>query len=167
MSVLDRFYGGRVVEDATTLYRKVQGEFVPVAVASEDFCTFPEGCHLVVCDPRKSEARKFNIDPEFAPLVAAGQWCEDVIAKAISKASMKKPTTVPVTQEQADAWMAFQKAMGESIYSIQAPSAMDCAEAGVKQLVVEAQRLMQHESVRRAYDHFMLMCQLVKENETK
>jgi hypothetical protein len=29
----------------------------------------------------------------------------------------------------------------------------------------EADKLMQHESVRKAYDHFMLMCQLVKEKD--
>jgi len=29
----------------------------------------------------------------------------------------------------------------------------------------EADKLMQHESVRKAYDHFVLMCQLVKEKD--
>jgi hypothetical protein len=29
----------------------------------------------------------------------------------------------------------------------------------------EADKLMQHESVRKAYDHFMLMCKLTKEEQ--
>jgi len=32
-------------------------------------------------------------------------------------------------------------------------------------MMVEADKLMSHESVRKAYDHFMLMCKLVKEKE--
>ena len=32
-------------------------------------------------------------------------------------------------------------------------------------MIDEADKLMEHESVRKAYDHFQLMCTLVKENE--
>jgi hypothetical protein len=42
-------------------------------------------------------------------------------------------------------------------------SARDAAEAGVKAMQEEADRLMQHESVRRAYEQFQLVCKLVSE----
>jgi hypothetical protein len=43
-------------------------------------------------------------------------------------------------------------------------SARDAAEAGVKAMQAEADKLMKHESVRKAYDHFMLMCKLTKQD---
>jgi len=39
----------------------------------------------------------------------------------------------------------------------------DCAEAGVKAMQEEADKLMQHESVRKAYELFQLMCELTKD----
>lgn len=157
--------GGVPIERTTTLYRKVLDEFIPVSEYSDEFShSFPEGCHVVVCRPGLS-SRKYNIDPDLAPLIAAGRYCEDEISMAIVKASEQQPTRKPVTQKQADAWRAFQKAMGDERYAVQIPSARECAEAGVKALVEEAEKLLQHEAVRNAYDHFMLMCQLVKEKK--
>jgi hypothetical protein len=39
------------------------------------------------------------------------------------------------------------------------------AEAGVKALQQEADKLMKHESVKNAYEQFLLVCQLTKEKE--
>ena len=39
----------------------------------------------------------------------------------------------------------------------------DCAEAGISAMQVEADKLMKHESVRKAYEHFLLMCELTKD----
>jgi hypothetical protein len=44
-------------------------------------------------------------------------------------------------------------------------SARDAAEAGVKAMQEEADKLMKHDGVRKAYDHFMLMCELTKETK--
>jgi hypothetical protein len=44
-------------------------------------------------------------------------------------------------------------------------SARDAAEAGVKAMQQEADKFLKHESVRKSYEHFLLMCQLVKEQE--
>jgi hypothetical protein len=41
----------------------------------------------------------------------------------------------------------------------------DCAEAGVKAMQEEANKLMKHEGVRKAYEHFLLMCELTKEKQ--
>lgn len=150
------------IERTTTLYRKVLDEFVPVSEYSEEFShSFKEGCHLVVIRPG-SHSRKYNVDPEFAPLIAAGRFCEDEIAMSIVKASEARPTRSPVTQEQADAWRAFQAAMGGH-YMIEYASARECAEVGLQALIEEADKLMKHEAVRKAYEQFMLVCQLVKE----
>jgi hypothetical protein len=39
----------------------------------------------------------------------------------------------------------------------------DCAEAGLKAMQDEAEKLLKNDGVRKAYDHFMLMCELAKE----
>jgi hypothetical protein len=41
-------------------------------------------------------------------------------------------------------------------------SARDIAEAGIKAQIEEATKLMEHPSVKRAYEHFMLVCKLVQ-----
>lgn len=157
--------GGVPIERTTTLYRKVQDEFIAVSEYSDEFShSFPEGAHVIVCRPG-FQTRKYNVDPDFIPLIAAGRYCEDQIALALVKASEQQPTRAPVTEEQAEAWRHFQKVMGDERYSVMIPAARDCAEAGVKALIEEADKLLQHEAVRKAYDHFMLMCQLVKEKK--
>jgi hypothetical protein len=50
---------------------------------------------------------------------------------------------------------------------VEIPSAREIAEEGIKAMTLEAEKLLEHESVRKAYDHFMLMCQLVKENNAQ
>ena len=42
-------------------------------------------------------------------------------------------------------------------------SVHDCAEAGIKAMQEEADKLMKNESVKRAYEQFQLMCELTKE----
>jgi len=44
-------------------------------------------------------------------------------------------------------------------------SIRDHAEAAVKAMQEEADKLMQHEGVRRAYEQFQLMCELTRTKE--
>ncbi len=48
--------------------------------------------------------------------------------------------------------------------TLQINSTRDIAEAGLKALEEEADKLMKHESVKRAYEQFLLVCELTKEN---
>jgi hypothetical protein len=57
------------------------------------------------------------------------------------------------------------EAFGDDICTLQGLSIHDCAEAGVKAMQDEADKLLQNESVRRAYDHFMLMCELARDHK--
>jgi hypothetical protein len=146
-------------------YEKVGRRYVPVSEYDSEFLdAFPKGNHLVMCYPG-GVSRRFRIDPALAPMIAAGRYAEDAICRAISKASELRPQRTPLTPEQKSAWEALSKAFGDEITTLQGLSIHDCAEAGIKAMQTEADKLMQHESVRKAYDHFMLMCELVKENE--
>jgi hypothetical protein len=146
-------------------YEKVGRRYVPVAEYDNTFMdSFPKGDHLVMCYPGGS-SRRFNINPAYAPMIAAGRVAEDAISKAVVKASEMRPHNKPITEKQKKAWEALAKAFGDDRYYVELPSAREIAEEGVKAMSLEAEKLLENESVRKAYDHFMLMCQLVKENE--
>jgi hypothetical protein len=148
-------------------YEKVGRRYVPVAEYDNMLMdSFPKGDHLVMCYPGGS-SRRFNINPAYAPMIAAGRVAEDAISKAVVKASEMRPHNKPITEKQKAAWEALAKAFGDDRYYVEIPSAREIAEEGIKAMTLEAEKLLEHESVRKAYDHFMLMCQLVKENNAQ
>ena len=148
-------------------YEKVGRRYVPVAEYDNMLMdSFPKGDHLVMCYPGGS-SRRFNINPAYAPMIAAGRVAEDAISKAVVKASEMRPHNKPITEKHKAAWEALAKAFGDDRYYVEIPSAREIAEEGIKAMTLEAEKLLEHESVRKAYDHFMLMCQLVKENNAQ
>jgi hypothetical protein len=96
-------------------------------------------------------------------MIAAGRVAEDAMCKAIQKASELKPRQTPITEGQRKAWNKLAQEFGDELATLNINSARDIAEAGLKALQQEAETLMKHEGVRKAYDHFLLMCELVKE----
>ena len=146
-------------------YEKVGRRYVPVAEYDNEYMdSFPKGSHLVMCYPGGS-SRRFNIDPNYAAMIAAGRVAEDAISIAVVKASEMRPHQKPITEEQKEAWKNLAEAFGNDRYYIEIPSAREVAEAGIKAMQEEANKLMEHESVRKAYEHFLLICQLTKETE--
>jgi hypothetical protein len=146
-------------------YEKRGRRYIPVAEYDSDYMdSFPKGNHLVMCYPGGS-SRRFNIEPNYAAMIAAGRVAEDVISKAVVKASEMRPHKKPITEKQRKAWEALAKAFDNDRYYIEIPSARQIAEEGVKAMIAEADKLMEHESVRKAYEHFMLICQLTKETQ--
>lgn len=150
-------------------YEKKGRRYVPVSEYDSDYLdSFPRGNHLVMCYPGGS-SRRFNIDPALAPMIAAGRVAEDAISKHIMEVSaLRVPEKrKPLTKEQSEAWQAFNKTMGDERFALEWCSYREAAEEGVKAMMQEADKLMTHESVRKAYDHFMLVCQLVKDTENE
>jgi len=146
-------------------YEKVGRKYVPVAEYDNELLdSFPKGTHLVMCYPGGS-SRRFNINPNYAAMIAAGRVAEDAMCKAISKASELRPRKTPITEGQKKAWEKLAKELGDELCTLDGLCVRDCAEAGVKAMQEEADKLMKHDSVRKAYEHFLLMCELVKERE--
>lgn len=143
-------------------YKKVGRRYVPVSEYDNDLMdALPKGDHLLSVYPGGA-SRRYNVDPAYAPMIAASRVAEDAICKAIQKASELKPKRATVTPE---AWNALAEAFGDELCTLQGLSIRDCAEAGVKAMQTEADKLLKHESVRMAYDHFMLVCELTRENK--
>jgi hypothetical protein len=97
-------------------------------------------------------------------MIAAGRVAEDAMCRAISKASELRPQQTPLTEGQRKAWKKLAKEFGNELATLNISSARDIAEAGIKAQIEEANKLMQNETVRRAYDHFIFLCELTKES---
>jgi hypothetical protein len=146
-------------------YEKKGRRYVPVAEYDNELLdSFPKGNHLVMCYPG-GVSRVFNINPNYAAMIAAGRVAEDAICKSISKASEMRPQRTPITLGQKKAWEKLAKEFGDELCPLTYGSTRDHAEAAVKAMQAEADKLMQHKGVRKAYDHFMLMCELTKEKQ--
>jgi len=149
-------------------YEKVGRRYKPVAEYDNEYLdSFPQGSHLVMVMPGIS-SRRFRIDPAFAPMIAAGHYAEDAVSKAVVKASEMRPHNKPITEKQRKAWDNLARAFGDDRYYIEIPSAREVAEAGVKAMQIEADKLMQNAAVKQAYDHFMFVAKLAyDENQNK
>jgi hypothetical protein len=99
-------------------------------------------------------------------MIAAGRVAEDAICRAISKASELRPQHTPLTPRQKKAWEELAASFGDELTTLKGLSVHDCAEAGVQAMIAEAEKLLKHDSVRRAYDHFLLICKLAQDPTT-
>jgi hypothetical protein len=143
-------------------YEKVGRRYVPVQEYDDYLIdAFPKGAHLVMSYPGGT-SRRYNVDPNYAAMIAAGRVAEDVISRAIYQASEARPKERPITERQRAAWEEMKAALGDEFFSLTLPAARDIAEAGVAAMQEEAFKLMQNESVRRAYEQFQLVCELTK-----
>jgi hypothetical protein len=145
-------------------YEKVGRRYVPVAEYDNDLMdSFTKGNHLVMSYPGGT-SRKFNIEPNYAAMIAAGRVAENAMCKSINKASELRPPRTPITPAQQRAWKKLAKEFGDEMCTLKGASTHDIAEAGVKAMILEADKLMQHAAVKTAYDQFMLVCALTKEH---
>lgn len=145
-------------------YERVGRKYVPMAEYDGDLMdSFTQGTHLVQVYPGGA-SRRYNIDPDYAPMIAAGRVAEDAICRAISKAAEMRPKSTPITPAQKDAWEKLAKAFGDDLCTLHGLSTHDCAEAGVKAMMKEAEQLLANPSVRKAYERFQLICELTKQH---
>jgi hypothetical protein len=143
-------------------YEKIGRRYHPVAEYDNDLLdSFTKGNHLVCVYPGGS-SRRFNVEPDYAAMIAAGRVAEDAICQAISKASEMRPQRTPITLGQKKAWEKLAKEFGSELATLSGLCIRDCAEAGVKAMQAEADKLMQHTSVRQAYEQFLVVCQLTQ-----
>lgn len=151
----------------TIFYIKKGRKYIPHSTYSNEFCdSFPKGTHLVDVYPGGS-SRRFNIDPAYAPMIAAGRVAEDAISKVLMQASDLRPKRAPMTPKQIKAWNNLVKEFGEEARCLEWPSAREACEAAVKAMQVEADKLLDNPSVRKAYERFLLVAALTKDHNER
>ena len=145
-------------------YEKVGKRYKPVYEYDQVLLdAFPKGNHMVMCYPG-GQSRRYNIDPNYAAMIAAGRVAEDAISKALMRASDLRPKTRPITQEQKDAWEHLVKVFGEEARYLEWPSAREACEEAVKAMSIEAEKLLTNPIVKQAYDRFLFIAELTKEH---
>jgi hypothetical protein len=149
----------------TIYYEKIGRRYVPVSEYDSNLIdAFPKGAHLVDVYPG-GQSRRYKIDPAYAPMIAAGRVAEDKISEAIRKASDLRPKRAPITVGQQEAWENLVKEFGEDARMLEWPSAREVAEEAVKAMQNEADKLMTNPTVKKAYDKFIMLCELTKEQK--
>ena len=147
-------------------YEKVGRRYKPVYEYDNELLdAFPKGTHIVMVYPGGS-SRRYNIDANYAAMIAAGRVAEDAVCQSIIKAAELRPKTTPLTERQRQAWQELKEAIGDHMFSLNGASTRDIAEAGVQAMQTEADRLMQNSAVRQAYEQFQLVCALTKNQKT-
>lgn len=155
----------------TGIYKKVGRRYVEIGEFDSEYIDHvPNGVTMIVKRPG-SQSTRHHVDPDLVPLLAASVYCEDAISAAIYRAGELRPHNRNITLEQRAAFDAFLETMPEddcNRFMLTMGSAREAAEAGTRALVQEAKGLMANESIKQAYEHFMLLCKLsVAENATK
>ena len=157
------------MDEKTIFYKKVGRRYVPVHEYDQTLMdAFPKGNHIVMCYPG-GQSRRYNIDPAYAPMIAAGRVAEDAISKVIMKATdlrrnyrMRKE---PLTPGQLKAWNKLIEEFGEDARALEWPSAREACEEAVKAMTEQAEKLLTVPAVRKAYEHFLFVAELTKEHK--
>jgi hypothetical protein len=144
-------------------YEKVGRKYVPISEYDSNLMdAFSHGTHLIHCYPG-GKTTYYRIEPAYAPMIAAGRVAEYEIHKALHKASEIRPQSTPITPGQKRAWKKLAKEFGDDLCTLNGPSTHDIAEAGVKAMQAEAEKLMNNPAVKKAYEHFLLVAELTKD----
>jgi hypothetical protein len=119
-------------------YEKKGRRYVPVSEYDSEYLdSFSKGTHIVMCYPG-GQSRRYNIDPNYAAMIAAGRVAEDAICDAMRKASEMRPQRTPITAGQKKAWEKLAKEFGDDLVALSMGSARDHAEAGVQAMQEES-----------------------------
>lgn len=146
-------------------YEKIDGKYVPVSwYDTYVMDALPIGNHLIMVH-KNGLIRKCNVEPALAPMIAAGRYAVDDLARLLVDAMTLRPEYTPLTQEQMDAWKALAAAFGKEKCALQYNSAHDAATAVISTLQDHAMELLSHPAVKNAYDEFLLVCKLAKESK--
>jgi hypothetical protein len=148
-------------------YKKVGRRYVPVYEYDQKFTnSLPKGTHLLQVYPG-GQSTRYNINPAYAPMIAAGRVAEDAISEVIRKATDMRPANkeIKLTAEQIRCWKALSKAFGKDNHALQWPSAREACEEAVKAMQIEAEKLLTVPAVRKAYEHFLFVAELTKEHK--
>jgi len=125
---------------------------------------FPAGCHLVVVNGDKITYR-YKIDPECAPLIAAGIYAEDALSRAIMEATDLRPTRTLLNSAQIEAWENLAKELDDEKHALSWPSAKEASEKTIIALIAESQKMMYNPTIKKAYENFMLTVKLSYQGE--
>jgi len=153
----------------TGIYKKVGRRYVEVGEYDTEHMDYIQNGATLIVKRKSCTSRYFNVNPDIVPMLAAARYCEDEISAALVKAGelrmQRSDREREMTLGQRAAWDNLVREFGDSAKQLEWPSARECAEAGALAMQEEAQKLLANESIKAAYDHFLLLCQLSASSE--
>lgn len=164
-NVYDEIYSRGKLKDEETLYIKRGNNFIAVSEYSYEVSNaFPYGAHLVVAK-NGSRMVRYNVDPAFAPLIAAITFAEDKMVDALHEAAAAKPVQ-ELNMLQRAAWIDFLETVKytDATSRVSYASAADIVKVGLNAMQEEAAKMLENPTVKLAYDKFLMVWELAKES---
>ena len=97
-------------------YKKVGRKYVPVSEYDSDLSyALPKGAHLLIVYPG-GQSTRYNVNPNYAAMIAAGRICEDVISKKIMEATELRRHTRNAEQVRQMLFMRKPNEPGREAY---------------------------------------------------
>lgn len=157
----------------TVYYEKIDNQYYPVSYYSSDLSSsFREGSYLVTVHPYSKEFDNIEfrkIEPALLPIFAAFKYAEHSIASKLGAAlqDYKLPKKKELTAEQVQLWKTLAQSLGKQDLHIYSSSAHDAVRAGYEVIEQEVNKMMQNKAVKAAYENFMMVWKLTKDNENE
>lgn len=149
---------------STGIYKKVGRRYVEIGEYDPEVFDYVQNGATLIVKHKNCTSRYYGIDPDLAPMIAAAKYCEDAVSKKIMDATELrqnyKMRAKKMTPGQIKAWNHLVEEFGEDARQLEWPSAREAAEAAGIALQEEAQKLLANESIKAAYEHFLLLCKL-------
>jgi hypothetical protein len=149
-----------------TYYIKDGRKYVPIKYY-DDACmnSVKEGCTLIVKD-KGSKMIRSDVDPAYAPYLAASLSIQCKIATTLVRASESRPHKKDLSEEERTDWEEFMKKHGESFRYLEYPSGYEIVETMLKELGTRLVKAHENPAVNEAWEHYKFMVGLtLKEDE--
>lgn len=148
-------------------YKKVGRRYIPISEYDGNLhYAITKGKHLIVSMDPGITSYHYNIDPAFAPVLAAAKYGEQALSNAIVRATDLRMSTRgdrKLTDEQHKAWQHLVEVFGDEARQLEWPSARGAAEEVIKVLAEEADKMLKLPAVKLAYEQFMMVYKLTKD----
>jgi len=135
----------------TGIYKKKGRRYIEIGVYENEYFHYPIGSHLVVSE-QGSTLTKFNIQPDYAPVLAALETYREAIQTAMHKATELKVTKREYTKQEQKGIDAYIKEAGLPItLAFEGVSMNDIVQAGIDVILskVKEQALTQMSTITK------------------
>lgn len=148
-------------------YKKEGRKYVPVSYYDSNALSgVPQGATLIVKQGNLT-MRKYAVDIESAPLVAAVMSLQDRVSNEIHRQSEARPHTKQLTEQERDDWQKLIDTHGESFRYMEYASCREIAENLLTELQKDIELAHTNPTVKEAFEHykFLLALTVKEQNE--
>jgi len=151
-----------------TFYIFENGEYVPYAEYDSDIRdSFREGNYLIQCMPGTKLTRKIVDTDYVSALAAINIFKEELVSLMVRNASMQLSVKHELSEEQRQAWEAFEETMVDTEFQLYRDSIYQCVERATEFLLKKSKLLIGAPNVQEAYEEFMTFLKLVQDESQR